>query len=87
MWSNFFFAQMCLLIGTGSQVSDVAHGPLISVDTLISRKNIRFISYLIFIAFQAIKPEILTHFKLLTSQKFLVDAKITSIRTRVTALL
>ena len=29
-WSNLIHdAQMCLLIGTGSQVSDVAHGPLV----------------------------------------------------------
>ena len=26
-----YHAQMCLLIGTGSQVSDVAHGPLVYV--------------------------------------------------------
>ena len=26
---NHCFAQMCLLIGTVSQVSDVAHGPIV----------------------------------------------------------
>ena len=29
LWYNQSFAQMCLLIGTVSQVSDVAHGPLV----------------------------------------------------------
>ena len=29
LWHNHCFAQMCLLIGTVSQVSDMAHGPLV----------------------------------------------------------
>ena len=29
LWHNHCIAQMCILIGTVSHVSDVAHGPLI----------------------------------------------------------
>ena len=39
LWHNRCFVQMCLLIGTVSQMSDVAHGPLIS-DILIENMNV-----------------------------------------------
>ena len=29
LWHNHCYMQMCLLIGTVSQVSDVTHGPLV----------------------------------------------------------
>ena len=29
LWYDYSFAQMCLLIRTVSQMSDVAHGPLV----------------------------------------------------------
>ena len=31
LWYNHTFVQICLLIGIVSQLSDVAHGPLVNI--------------------------------------------------------